>query len=200
MGRKLYLMRHGETLFNSQGRVQGACDSPLTEDGKEQAMQAKAYFDTQSIQFDAVYSSTQERATDTAKLVSHQDHVVQLKGLKEMNFGSFEAQPEYLLPKFREGATSFEDLLIPYGGEDIRAVGGRVLATIQSVLERDHSESLLMVSHGAAMWGLCLTLEIVFPKGVGFSNCAICEFDVIDDSLSFNKLILPTKGNQEITI
>lgn len=30
---KLYLMRHGETLFNTQKRVQGWCDSPLTEKG-----------------------------------------------------------------------------------------------------------------------------------------------------------------------
>ncbi|CYX48093.1 phosphoglycerate mutase [Streptococcus suis] len=31
----LYLMRHGQTRFNLQGRIQGACDSPLTEEGKE---------------------------------------------------------------------------------------------------------------------------------------------------------------------
>ena len=37
---------------------------------------------------------TQERATDTAKLVSGQSQVTQLKGIKEMNFGEFEAQPE----------------------------------------------------------------------------------------------------------
>ncbi len=41
---KLYLMRHGETLFNTQKRVQGWCDSPLTENGIWQAEQAKQYF------------------------------------------------------------------------------------------------------------------------------------------------------------
>ena len=41
---KLYLMRHGETLFNTQKRVQGWCDSPLTENGICQAEQAKQYF------------------------------------------------------------------------------------------------------------------------------------------------------------
>ena len=38
---KLYLMRHGETLFNTQKRVQGWCDSPLTENGILQAEQAE---------------------------------------------------------------------------------------------------------------------------------------------------------------
>ena len=47
-----------------------------------------------------------------------------------MNFGSFEAQPEHLLPKHRPGSRSFEDLLVPYGGEDIRKVGQRVLKTV----------------------------------------------------------------------
>ena len=40
---KLYLMRHGETLFNTQKRVQGWCDSPLTENGIWQAEQVKEY-------------------------------------------------------------------------------------------------------------------------------------------------------------
>lgn len=190
----LYLMRHGETLFNTQKRVQGACDSPLTTLGLEQAQLAKAYFERESISFDTVYASTQERATDTAKLVSGREDVTQLKGLKEMDFGIFEAQPESLLPKFREGANSFEDLLVPYGGEDIREVGKRVHETIQEVLKGTDQDSLLMVSHGAAMWGLCLDLRITFPPGIYFSNCAICVFKVLDDdSLKLEQLILPTQ-------
>ena len=38
----LYLMRHGQTFFNQEGLVQGACDSPLTELGQDQARQAGA--------------------------------------------------------------------------------------------------------------------------------------------------------------
>lgn len=91
MVKTIYLMRHGETLFNTQGRVQGVCDSPLTENGRAQAQAAKNYFTEQGVQFGAVYSSTQERATDTAKIVSGQENVQQLKGLKEMDFGIFEA-------------------------------------------------------------------------------------------------------------
>lgn len=58
MATKLYLMRHGETLFNTQGRVLGACDSPLTVLGIQQALLAKDYFIENSIWFDSVYSST----------------------------------------------------------------------------------------------------------------------------------------------
>lgn len=191
MIRKLYLMRHGETLFNTQGRVQGACDSPLTDNGKAQALLAKTYFEREGITFDAVYSSTQERATDTAKLVSGQEMVTQLKGIKEMNFGIFEAQPEYLLPKISPGATSFENLLVPYGGEDIREVGKRVRKTIKETLDRSESQTSLMVSHGAAMWGLIQNdFKEVFPEAVFFSNCAICQFDYDGLNLYLVKLIL----------
>lgn len=190
---KCFLMRHGQTLFNTQGRVQGACDSPLTELGIEQALLAKRYFEEHQITFDRVYSSTQERATDTAKLLADQE-VLQLKGLKEMDFGRFEAQPEYLLPHHRPGANSYEDQLVPYGGEDIRKVGIRVRNAIESVSNENPDSTVLMVSHGAAMWGLCLELGISFPPGVHFSNCSICEFDVFDSKWQLKRLIQPTKN------
>ena len=60
MTKTIYLMRHGETLFNQQHRVQGFCDSPLTEKGIAQAKQAGAYFKEQGIVFDGAYASTQE--------------------------------------------------------------------------------------------------------------------------------------------
>ena len=96
MVQTLYLMRHGETLFNTQKRVQGLCDSPLTDLEFTQAKLVRDYFQEKGITFDKVYSSTQERATDTLKLITNQSYQ-QLKGLKEMNFGIFEAQPESLL-------------------------------------------------------------------------------------------------------
>ena len=46
---RLYLMRHGQTLFNTLNRIQGWCDSPLTEKGREQARQVRAYFEKHDI-------------------------------------------------------------------------------------------------------------------------------------------------------
>lgn len=44
MKKTLYLMRHGQTLFNKRKKIQGACDSPLTEEGINQAKLAREYF------------------------------------------------------------------------------------------------------------------------------------------------------------
>ena len=71
MTKTIYLMRHGETLFNTQKRVQGWSDSPLTERGIAQAQAVGQYFKEQGIVFTSAYSSTQERATDTLKSVSY---------------------------------------------------------------------------------------------------------------------------------
>ncbi|MGT2755863.1 histidine phosphatase family protein [Streptococcus ovuberis] len=196
MTRKLYMMRHGETLFNTQKRVQGWSDSPLTELGIAQAEAAGRYFRERGISFEAVYSSTQERAVDTAKLVAQTDQVCQLKGIKEMNFGSFEAQPEHLLPKSHPGAKSFEDLLVPYGGEDLREVGKRVKASMDDVLANTSAQTILMVSHGAAMWGLVqYAIEEAFPMGIYFSNCSICEFALEGARLVLKAVINPLTGD-----
>ncbi|OJF72543.1 phosphoglycerate mutase [Streptococcus bovimastitidis] len=190
---KLYLMRHGETLFNTQGRVQGACDSPLTEKGIEQAKTVKDYFEKEHIKFDYAYSSTQERATDTARLVSNLP-IVQLKGLKEWNFGIFEAQPEMLLPKSNPEADSFEDLLVPYGGESVDQVSKRVKKTIQDELKDLDCQNVLMVTHGGAMWALGLELNIPFPHRFHLGNCAIFEFELNHGELTFLNLIEPYKN------
>ena len=70
MKKRLYLMRHGETLFNSQHKIQGWCDSPLTELGKKQANAARKYFEDNDIQFDYAYCSTSERCSDTLEIIT----------------------------------------------------------------------------------------------------------------------------------
>ena len=59
MTKTLYLMRHGQTVFNLKGRIQGASDSPLTTLGVRQAQSAKGYFEKHHITFDTIVSSSQ---------------------------------------------------------------------------------------------------------------------------------------------
>ena len=192
----LYLMRHGQTFFNQEGLVQGACDSPLTELGQEQARQAGAYLKERGIRFGRLYSSTQERASDTLELVSGRTDYTRLKGIKEWNFGLFEAQPERLQPKFRPGATSFEDLFVPYGGEGVDQVGERVLVTLTEVMEQVDAEPVLAVSHGGAMWAFYLKVaaQALDPK-VRFGNCAICYYHYDQGHFKLVEVIDPLTGS-----
>ena len=192
----LYLMRHGQTFFNQEGLVQGACDSPLTELGQDQARQAGAYLQERGIRFGHLYSSTQERASDTLELVSGRTDYTRLKGIKEWNFGLFEAQPERLQPKFRPGASSFEDLFVPYGGEGVDQVGERVLVTLTEVMEQAGPDPVLAVSHGGAMWAFYLKIaaQALDPK-VRFGNCAICHYHYEQGYFKLVEVIDPLTGS-----
>ena len=192
----LYLMRHGQTFFNQEGLVQGVCDSPLTELGQDQARQAGAYLQGRGIRFGHLYSSTQERTSDTLELVSDRTDYTRLKGIIEWNFGLFEAQPERLQPKFRPGATSFEDLFVPYGGEGVDQVGERMLVTLTEVMEQAGAEPVLAVSHGGAMWAFYLKIaaQALDPK-VRFGNCAICHEHYEQRLFKLAEVIDPLTGS-----
>ena len=104
-------MRHGQTLFNVGKKIQGFCDSPLTDLGIEQAKKASEYF--KDIELTHAYSSTSERCCDTLEIVTeNRMPYVRLKGLKEMNFGIYEGESEDLNPD-RE---TFETFFVKYGG------------------------------------------------------------------------------------
>lgn len=172
MKKTLYLMRHGQTLFNQRKKVQGWCDSPLTELGVKQAETAGKYFKECNIIFDDAYSSTSERASDTLELVTDMPYT-RLKGLKEWNFGTFEGESEDLNPPL-----PYNDFFVKYGGEDQKELQERVAAACQKIMEEDN-KVVLAVSHGAACRNFMRywehTSTIVQQNKIG--NCCILKFE-----------------------
>ena len=80
----LYLVRHGQTLFNKEHRMQGSCDSALTPLGIKQIEATRDYFAQNGISFDRAYCSTQERASDTLEIIAGPEmEYDRLKELKE---------------------------------------------------------------------------------------------------------------------
>lgn len=144
MKKTLYLMRHGQTLFNLRRKVQGWCDSPLTDLGIKQAIIAGEYFRRNNITFDHAYSSTSERACDTLEYASKIPYK-RVKGLKEWNFGTFEGESEDLNPSL-----PYRDFFVKYGGEDEFELRNRVVETLSSIMKNNDHHTVLAVSHGAA--------------------------------------------------
>lgn len=187
-------MRHGQTRFNQQGRIQGACDSPLTDLGKEQALAAHQYFQEQGIEFDKMYSSTQERACDTAELVTGRTDYTRLKGLKEQDFGAFEGQQEYLNPPL-QGDIGYGDYFVTFGGESYQDVRQRMEVTIGGIMEDADNQSVLVVSHGAAIAQFFRQVLTDYPQ-VRMRNCAILTFDYEDGKYDLLSVVDPV--NREI--
>ena len=191
MVKHLYLMRHGETLFNARRKIQGWCDSPLTQKGIRQAIAAKECL--KDICFDHYYSSTAERCCDTLEIVT--DHKVEyqrLKQLKERNFGDFEGESEDLNPK-KGGSFAYDDLFPHYGGEYTHEVIDRMYHTLKDIMDKDDHKHVLAVSHGGACYSFLSKVadpNIVSNQG-GFTNCCILHFEYDHDRFKLIDIIRP---------
>jgi probable phosphoglycerate mutase len=164
MALTLFLVRHGETLFNQRGLMQGWVDSPLTPRGVEQAERAAALLRDRPLV--GLYASTSERAADTAEVIGRHHPglaVVTRRGLKELHFGDSEALPDDDVWRETDARQFFADLLAGRGaglagGEtatDFLARVGAAFAEITAA-HADGGE-VCVVSHGVTLatylWG-----------------------------------------------
>lgn len=178
MTKTLYLMRHGQTLFNQRHLIQGWCDSPLTKLGIYQAQIAGEYFNHQGIQFDHAFSSTSERACDTLEIATGGTIPYQrIKGLKEWNFGTFEGESEDLNP-----ALPYRDFFVPYGGESESGLQERMNQTISKLMENASGETILMVSHGGSIANFARAWKHYWQVDITsrMTNCCILKFTYTD--------------------
>lgn len=178
--KKLYLLRHGQTEFNVKKLVQGRCDSPLTDLGRQQAGAAAAWLKAHNVVPDKVVSSPLGRAMDTAGLVATellgQNAAVEpCEGIIERCYGTFEEGPHDVLPT--DVWDPGEDL-IPFGGEGSHALQERMVGTLTNLMGAEGIETLLAVSHGSASRQF---IKAAAPEGFGLPtklpNCAIMIFD-----------------------
>ena len=188
MKKTLYLMRHGQTLFNLQHKIQGWCDAPLTPLGIKQAQMAKEYFT--NITLDHAYASTSERASDTLEIITDMPYT-RLKGLKERNFGMFEGESEDLNPNFDD--FGYDDLFPHYGGERKEDVQKRLKETLTDVMDKEDHQTVLALSHAGAC--MCFLSTVIDPEEIlksgGFTNCCILHFTFENDTFKFVEIIRP---------
>jgi alpha-ribazole phosphatase len=152
---QLYLVRHGQTDWNVEGRYQGQADRPLNAAGRAQA--AGLSQQLAGIRFAAAYSSDLGRAKETAAiLVALTGLKVQLDPrLREINLGEWEGQ---LMTEIvaRYPATWAERLHDPLhahapGGESVAEVAVRVAEAATDIARAHPAGPVLVVSHGVAL-------------------------------------------------
>ena len=180
----IYLMRHGQTLFNVMDVNQGQCDSPLTENGIRQAETARDWFAAHGVQFDAVYSSTAERACDTAELVAPGQPYTRCKGLKEIFLGTKEAAPNAENPAYPYG-----DYFVQFGGEDLDAFTERIYAAVEQIAETAPGAVVLAVTHGMAIRRFLTKLGRAQGDFIG--NCGIVKLRYENHTFTVEEIINP---------
>jgi probable phosphoglycerate mutase len=141
----LYLVRHGETDWNRERRVQGATDIPLNDTGRAQAREAADLLVRRS--FDAVVASPLSRAFETGSIIAERlglDTPSTLDDLKERSYGDAEGMTN------DEIAARWPDDVVP-GRESRRALLARVTEALGEIAIRFDAGSVVVATHGAVI-------------------------------------------------
>lgn len=154
-GTRILLIRHGETSWNTQSRIQGHTDIGLNARGRWQARQtARALADAGLA---AVYASDLQRAHDTAAAIAEAAGlpVRRAVGLRERAFGEFEgrtfAEIEQALPEAAQRWRRRDPGFGPPGGETLQAFYDRCVAAVHELAAGHTGQAVAMVAHGGVL-------------------------------------------------
>ena len=151
MSNHIYIVRHGESQWNVEQKVQGVTETPLTQRGIEQAHTLAKRIKEEGLRIDEILCSPLSRAADTARIIAEKNGLpltVEPR-LIEQNFGEFEGH-EWAKHRgvFHEAKKQFA---CDYnGGESMLRLGQRVYNLIDELKARSAAEgkTFLLVTHG----------------------------------------------------
>lgn len=182
---ELIIVRHGETEWNIDGRMQGHADSNLTPRGLRQAEAVARRLVQESIE--AIYSSDLGRAIRTAEVLGRAKGLTVIPDtrLRERNMGVFqgltveEMRRRFPL-EYERFASRQVDYIIP-DGESMRQCHERVIECLQSIADRHPGCRVAVVTHGgplSAAFRYTMLLPVNAPRRWSLFNASINRFEV----------------------
>ena len=166
---RIYFVRHGETVWNTLKIFQGRSNSPLTELGIEQAKKLSKHLE--SIDFKKVYSSPQERALQTTKLLlgNRNIDIIPIDEFQEINMGKVEGIPREEFEKnypieyhnFWNNAVEYNPAA--YNGESYDEILDRVRIGLNKLIQENNDGNILVISHGVTLKAL---FNVINEKGI----------------------------------
>jgi probable phosphoglycerate mutase len=179
---RILAIRHGETAWNVDTRLQGHLDIPLNDVGLRQAQHlAQALVKRDDI--DAIYASDLSRAHATAQAIAQQlgQSVTTHVGLRERHFGQFQgrtfAEIEAELPEHAwHWRKRTPDWTPPEGGESLIALRERIVSTVDELAARHPGQQIVMVAHGGVLdilYRAATRLDLQAPRTWALTNTAV---------------------------
>lgn len=164
----IYLVRHGQTVWNEEGRLCGSSDVPLSDEGLAQARKLAARL--KDIGIAAIYSSPLLRARQTAEAIAAH-HRVEVKiepDLREIDYGDWEGlKVADVLEQFPELEKLRREEPMKFAapnGEPMRQFAERVISAIQRVVASHADETICVVAHQTVnRFILCWILQSPHP-------------------------------------
>ena len=177
---RILAIRHGETAWNQDARIQGHIDIPLNDKGRWQAEQAAKALHDEPIA--AIYASDLQRATQTAHAIASRKQmpVQQHEGLRERHFGEcqgstwaeLETQRPEVVDAWRRRVPDFA----PPGGESLLALRERVERTFHELARRHVGEQIVVVAHGGVLdivYRAAARVDLQAPRSWALANAGI---------------------------
>ncbi|WP_048439624.1 histidine phosphatase family protein [Caenimonas sp. SL110] len=178
---RIIAVRHGETSWNVDARIQGQMDIGLNDTGRWQARRVGEALASEEIS--AVYSSDLGRAHQTAQSIAEVAGipVVPDEGLRERGFGMFEGKtfseiheswPDHA-HNWRKRIPEWEP---PEGGESLLKLRERVMKTMQALAARHPGQQIVVVAHGGVLdtlYRIATGQEVNSPRTWELPNGAI---------------------------
>ena len=195
----IYLIRHGETDWNTKRLLQGAIDIPLNQNGIEVAeITAEALKD---VPFDVIYTSPLGRAKQTAEILRRDRDipVIEDKRLIEISFGPYEglccSKENYSIPdpSFMNFFSDPGNYIPVEGAESIQHLCERTTDLLMEIVNNpDYQDKTILLSgHGAVVKGLLSSITITDLKdfwGAGVhKNCGVSILDVKDGKITLRQ-------------
>lgn len=155
---RLWLVRHGVTSWNLEGRLLGWADPPLVEDGRRQAEATRVRLAALLPEdLGGVWSSDLLRAVATARIVAGEPTTD--RRLRELDFGDLEGSRwSDLTPTLRARLAAFDGFEAP-GGETAASLAERVAGFVEDLSPGDH----VLVTHGGVIRSLARRLGLPDP-------------------------------------
>lgn len=190
---EIWMVRHGETIFNKKNIVQGWCDSPLTENGVLMTACLGKGFKEAGLKFESVYSSDLTRCIDTTKLILRfmdlSLHICTDMRLREINTGDGEGDCiKSHLNKY-PFSLNFKKHTGTPNGEDWNDVFKRLIPAINEICVRHNDKNckVLVVSHSMVIAGIMGHLDGTQEEVVPIPNNSVTVFKYSNGILSLNK-------------
>ncbi|WP_105631185.1 2,3-diphosphoglycerate-dependent phosphoglycerate mutase GpmB [Cronobacter dublinensis] len=199
---QVYLVRHGETQWNAERRIQGQSDSPLTEKGEHQAMQVAQR--AKALGITHIISSDLGRTRRTAEIIAQSCgcEVILDARLRELDMGILERRHLDTLTDEEEGwrrqlVNGTPDGRIPQG-ESMQEVSDRMHGALNACLELPEGSRPLLVSHGMALGCLVSTilgLPAYAERRLRLRNCSISRVDYQESPWLASGWVVETAGD-----
>jgi probable phosphoglycerate mutase len=187
---EIWLIRHGQTDWNQEGRYQGQTDIPLNNNGIQQAQELALKLE--GLHFASIYSSDLQRALTTAQIIAGRLGLPLMidPRLREIHQGQWEGMlfSEVARRFPREIALRHIDPLSarPPGGESVQEVAQRVAAAANDIAQKHPGQRVIIASHGLAIATLLARANHHTLKSV---------FSLIPDNASISVICWPPENN-----